>query len=212
MEPILSIYNNSTIALGSVQIVPDTRTHSALRPTFPDPLGCRIKILSYPTATTRMRPTTPRSPLIPAASSRSSSTSALRVREPRKSSLRGDDDAEAGLGSDFDSEAEEMGDRRPPFHRPVDGRSETPLLYKSDDERGRSMSDNRGDSDLHPTFSRRSTLRSRSPDTQALLATKKKYTYAAFFLGLSLISFVIQTETAVYIQHTLKWDKAYCML
>jgi drug/metabolite transporter (DMT)-like permease len=29
---------------------------------------------------------------------------------------------------------------------------------------------------------------------------------------LSLISFVVQTETAVYIQHTLGWNKAYCML
>ena len=55
-------------------------------------------------------------------------------------------------------------------------------------------------------------MRSRSPDTQARLATRKKYTYAAFFLGLSLISFVVQTETAVYIQHELGWNKAYCML
>lgn len=36
--------------------------------------------------------------------------------------------------------------------------------------------------------------------------------YAAFFLLVSLISFVVQTETAVYIQHELHWDKAYCML
>jgi hypothetical protein len=42
--------------------------------------------------------------------------------------------------------------------------------------------------------------------------TKKKWITAAFFLGLSLVSFVIQTETAVYIQHTLKWKKAYAML
>jgi len=57
-------------------------------------------------------------------------------------------------------------------------------------------------------------MRSRSPSAaaQALLDTKKKYTYAAFFLGLSLVSFVIQTETAVYIQHELGWNKAYCML
>jgi hypothetical protein len=55
-------------------------------------------------------------------------------------------------------------------------------------------------------------MRSRSPDTQAKLATRKKYTYAAFFLGLSLVSFVVQTETAVYIQHELGWNKAYCML
>lgn len=55
-------------------------------------------------------------------------------------------------------------------------------------------------------------MRSRSPDTQAKMATEKKYTYAALFLGLSLVSFVIQTETAVYIQHELGWNKAYCML
>ena len=36
--------------------------------------------------------------------------------------------------------------------------------------------------------------------------------YAAFFLLVSLVSFVVQTETAVYIQHELKWNKAYCML
>jgi len=27
-----------------------------------------------------------------------------------------------------------------------------------------------------------------------------------------LISFAVQTETAVYIQHNLGWKKAYCML
>jgi len=43
-------------------------------------------------------------------------------------------------------------------------------------------------------------------------AVRKKYTYAAFFLLLSLVSFVIQTETAVYIQQELKWNKAYAML
>ena len=42
--------------------------------------------------------------------------------------------------------------------------------------------------------------------------TRRKYIYAAFFLMVSLVSFVVQTETAVYIQHELKWDKAYCML
>ena len=42
--------------------------------------------------------------------------------------------------------------------------------------------------------------------------TRRKYYYASFFLVVSLISFVVQTETAVYIQHELKWNKAYCML
>ncbi len=112
----------------------------------------------------------------------------------------------------WDSE-DEMGDRRPPLHRPTDGRSHQPLLHKDDEERGRTGYDDSSDLPERPTlFSRRSTMRSRSPDTQAKLATRKKYTYAAFFLGLSLVSFVIQTETAVYIQHELGWNKAFCML
>jgi hypothetical protein len=115
--------------------------------------------------------------------------------------------------SDLDSEEDEMGDRRPPLHRPTDGRSHQPLLHKDDEERGRTGYDASPDPPGRPPlFTRRSTMRSRSPDTQAKLATRKKYTYAAFFLGLSLISFVVQTETAVYIQHELGWNKAYCML
>ncbi len=117
--------------------------------------------------------------------------------------------------SHFDSEADEMGDRRPPLHRPTDGRSHQPLLHRDDydEERGRSGHSLSSEPPVRPPlFSRSSTMRSRSPDTQAKLATKKKYTYAAFFLGLSLVSFVIQTETAVYIQHDLGWNKAYCML
>jgi hypothetical protein len=115
--------------------------------------------------------------------------------------------------SDFGSDLDEMGDRRPPLHRPTDGRSHQPLLHKDDEERGRTGYTASPDlPDRPPLFTRRSTMRSRSPDTQAKLATKKKYTYAAFFLGLSLISFVVQTETAVYIQHELGWNKAYCML
>ncbi|KAL3422814.1 duf6 domain-containing protein [Phlyctema vagabunda] len=116
--------------------------------------------------------------------------------------------------SDYDSDLEDMGDRRAPLHRPVDGRSHQPLLHKDDDEeRGRTGYEGSPVPAVRPPlFTRRSTLRSRSPDTQAKLATKKKYTYAAFFLGLSLVSFVVQTETAVYIQHELGWNKAYCML
>jgi hypothetical protein len=116
--------------------------------------------------------------------------------------------------NDLDSDSDEMGDRRPPLHRPTDGRSHQPLLHKEDDEeRGRTGYDASPDPPQRPPlFTRSSTMRSRSPDTQAKLATRKKYTYAAFFLGLSLISFVVQTETAVYIQHELGWNKAYCML
>lgn len=63
-----------------------------------------------------------------------------------------------------------------------------------------------------PTFSRRSTMRSRSPDTQAKMAARKKYVYAAIFLVVSLVSFVIQTELASYVQQELGWAKPYCML
>ncbi|KAJ1326334.1 DUF6 domain-containing protein [Microdochium nivale] len=106
------------------------------------------------------------------------------------------------------------------------GRSGTPLLKKNDDgDRGRARYNNsRPTSPLdsaqqqpptrtvRPTFSRQSTMRSRSPDTQARLAARKKYTFAAFFLGVSLVSFCIQTELAAYVQTDLGWNKAYCML
>ena len=61
-----------------------------------------------------------------------------------------------------------------------------------------------------------SGLRSRSPTTlssaAAHLEARRKYTYAAFFLVVSLVSFTVQTELASYIQHDLGWNKAYCML
>lgn len=103
---------------------------------------------------------------------------------------------------------EEAGER-PPMHRPTDGRSQTPLLKE---ERGRPSYDSPNGSMRPPFHARRSTFRSRSPDTEGTSATRKKYTYAGFFLILSLMSFVVQTETAVYIQHELGWNKAYCML
>ncbi|MCJ1451306.1 hypothetical protein MMC28_001642 [Mycoblastus sanguinarius] len=116
----------------------------------------------------------------------------------------------ADLSADSDCEEEgDMADTRPPMHRPSDGRSEVPLLK---DERGR-LSYDAPNGSARPSFAaRRSTFRSRSPDMEGSSAVRKKYTYAAFFLLLSLISFVIQTETAVYIQHELKWNKAYAML
>jgi len=59
---------------------------------------------------------------------------------------------------------------------------------------------------------RTSRFHERDPEESAKSSTRKRYTYAACFFILSLISFTIQTETAVYIQHTLKWNKAYSML
>ncbi|KAL2357325.1 hypothetical protein BJ546DRAFT_1024540 [Cryomyces antarcticus] len=97
-------------------------------------------------------------------------------------------------------------DLRPSLHRPTDGRSQTPLLAS----KGDSARDY--ESPVRPGLTpRRSTFRERDPDS-AKSATRQKYTYAAGFLLLSLVSFTIQTETAVYIQHNLKWNKAYCML
>ncbi|RKF60903.1 putative duf6 domain protein [Golovinomyces cichoracearum] len=70
----------------------------------------------------------------------------------------------------------------------------------------------------HVHLRRSSTLTSSSnsefinPDKFDKLEAYTKYKYAAFFLLLSLISFVIQTETAVYVQHELGWNKPYCML
>jgi drug/metabolite transporter (DMT)-like permease len=107
-----------------------------------------------------------------------------------------------------------------------------PLLAKNDDQRGRHGlapppydEDDHDDDDVaqplgrtqpstaRPTLSRRSTMRSRSPKQMAAArATRKKYTYAAFFLLLSLVSFCVQTELSAYIQHDLGWDKAYCMM
>lgn len=60
--------------------------------------------------------------------------------------------------------------------------------------------------------SRRSSFKERDPEAHAAETTRKRYTYAAGFLVISLISFAVQTETAVYIQHTLRWNKAFCMM
>jgi hypothetical protein len=99
-----------------------------------------------------------------------------------------------------------------PPHRQEDGRS--PLL--KDEQRGRLSNtftdDNEERGLIRPSQSRRSTFRSRTPDYTTKNSTKKKYIYAGVFLLLSLVSFVVQTETAVYIQHELHWDKPYCML
>lgn len=108
-----------------------------------------------------------------------------------------------------DEEEEEKMQERPAMHRPTGGRSETPLLKE---ERGRQSQESPLGSARPAFVSRRSTFRSRSPDFEAQSETKKKYIYAAFFLGLSLVTFVIQTETAAYVSQELGWNKSYCML
>lgn len=114
-----------------------------------------------------------------------------------------------GSISGHEEEEEDNMDTRPPLHRPTDGRSQVPLLK---DERGRPDASAPNGS-ARPAFAaRRSTFRSRSPDMEGSAATKRKYLYAAFFLVLSLFAFVVQTETASYIQNKLDWQKPYAML
>lgn len=83
------------------------------------------------------------------------------------------------------------------------------------DHHARPLLDQEYHGDVSEHISRPSTMEhmtirgSRTNDDQA---TRKKYVLASFFLGVSLVSFVIQTETAVYIQRELDWHKPYCML
>lgn len=65
-----------------------------------------------------------------------------------------------------------------------------------------------------PSLSHRRSARfhERDPEEMVRAATRRRYTYAAGFLLVSLVAFAVQTETAVYIQHNLHWNKAYCML
>ncbi|CAG9992606.1 unnamed protein product [Clonostachys byssicola] len=119
-----------------------------------------------------------------------------------------------------------------------DGRSGLPLLRKSEDDEldgtGHSNlsgrlndtlhSSGHGDNELdheHPlqnstsNFSHGSGMHSRSPQQAAAAAeraAKTKYTYAAFFLVVSLITFCVQTELSAHIQHDRGWSKAYCMM
>lgn len=118
-------------------------------------------------------------------------------------------DSDLGFENWSDQEVDDHGmpsDLRPSYHRPTDGRSQTPLLGSKADAPVY-------DSPTRPALlTRRSTFHERDPITQATYETRKRYTYAAIFLALSLVSFTVQTETAVYIQHQLEWEKPYCML
>jgi len=111
---------------------------------------------------------------------------------------------------DFDDwdehDASMPSDLRPELEERVGHRA--PLLGKTKDE------DEGSDNGLGDSGLMRSThhFHERDPETQAKLETRKKYTYAAITLALSLVSFTVQTETAVYIQHQLKWEKPFCML
>lgn len=97
--------------------------------------------------------------------------------------------------------------------KPSVGPSAEPLLSEeASGERGRSSYEG-VEVDERARERRRHEMRSRSPTIASARAeNRKKYVMAAIFLVLSLISFVVQTETAEYIQLELGWQKAYAML
>lgn len=128
---------------------------------------------------------------------------------------KGKEAAEEGEESDFDNWDEDLeagegddnmpSDLRPQIHGRAGSHQNVPLLGggKQDGyEQHRSSS----------ARTSRSRLRERDPEAVAQAATRQRYTMAAGFLLISLFSFAVQTETAVYIQHNLGWKKAYCML
>lgn len=98
-------------------------------------------------------------------------------------------------------------DLRPSLDRHDGGRSRSsqPLLSKDHPGYDSPPRPQRG-------ASRHSTLHERDPDLEARNATKRRYMLASIFLVLSLFTFAVQTETAVYITRHLHWEKSYCML
>ncbi|KIW72465.1 hypothetical protein PV04_00656 [Phialophora macrospora] len=126
-----------------------------------------------------------------------------------------DPDADPREHDDDDEHDEDPTDMAGPASmlRPTGPESHEPLLREDkQSSRGRPASPHEAGSARLP-LSRRSTFRSRSPSyTHSEDMVRRKYIYASFFLVLSLVSFVVQTETAVYIQHELGWNKAYCMM
>lgn len=146
----------------------------------------------------------------------SPSTDTTHARQPGRANGTGgaaayqEPDSPDSSGLDFDDwddhDAAAMpSDLRPSQERERDGRAaNAPLLgrHKDEDEGAEGAGLVRSTHHFHE----------RDPESQAKFETRRRYTYAAFLLALSLVSFTVQTETAVYIQHQLKWEKPYCML
>ncbi|OAX84417.1 hypothetical protein ACJ72_01223 [Emergomyces africanus] len=144
-----------------------------------------------------------------------SESGSLNASKRYKPSQHHDKDESTDDESDDASEA--MAINRPPLNRLGDSRSKSQRPLLKDEDRGRRIGSPLsadGDEATRPSYTtrRRSTFRSRTPEYDTKNATRRKYTIASFFLVLSLLSFVVQTETAVYIQHDLGWEKPYCML
>jgi len=115
------------------------------------------------------------------------------------------DDWNNEIWEDDDNEDSMPSDLRSSLERHDEGRSSQPLLASKDLPAY--------DSPPRPRdASRHSRLHERDPELEAKLATKRRYVLASIFLVLTLISFAVQTETAVYITKHLHWEKSYCML
>lgn len=133
-----------------------------------------------------------------------------QFKSPKEES--GEEDSDFGWGDEEAGDHHNMpSDLRPERNRTTSHRSHghqhQPLL--NGDKR------TSYDEPVRPELGqRRSThFRERDPEiTESKSDTRTRYTYAAAFLLLSLVSFAVQTETAVYIQHDLNWTKPYCML
>lgn len=128
---------------------------------------------------------------------------------PLKSFSRRDSRFEP-ISDEDDTDDETMA--RPSMHRPTDGRSQVPLL--KDERRGRRHSSTSSflEEGRGVSSGTRRSLQSRTPVYDTKNATRRKYIIASFFLIISLISFTVQTQTAVFIQQELGWNKPYCML
>ncbi|SMQ46937.1 unnamed protein product [Zymoseptoria tritici ST99CH_3D7] len=138
--------------------------------------------------------------------SRQSTPSFNTLADPSQFKDEADDD-------DDDSGFEDWGDDEPTDDMPSDLHSTAhrqPLLA------GDKQQDYASPPQQRPTLgTRHSTSRFHERDPEILpdkSNTRQRYTLAGCFLLLSLFSFAVQTETAVYIQHDLNWTKPYCML
>lgn len=125
-----------------------------------------------------------------------------------------DEDEESYYEGWGEGEASQAWDK----NMPSDLRSHRPSIHRPNSHQHQPLlgSDKQSE-DEHPSRSlgtRRSThFRERDPPpVEDKNDTRKRYTLAGAFLLVSLVSFAVQTETAVYIQHDLDWTKPYCML
>ncbi|KAF2162249.1 hypothetical protein M409DRAFT_69178 [Zasmidium cellare ATCC 36951] len=118
--------------------------------------------------------------------------------------------------SDFENWGEEEASQAWHSDMPSDLRPQRPSVHRAGSQQHQPLlaGDKNGEYEPPGRSGGRSTrFRERDPpEVEPKNDTRKRYTLAGAFLLVSLISFAVQTETAVYIQHDLNWTKPYCML